>query len=58
MAPTALERAFQLAESGKCSTVAEIRMALSHEGYSLSQIAGPTLLRQLRELIRKTKEEE
>jgi hypothetical protein len=47
---TALERAFELAKSGDCSGVAEVRAKLSAEGYAVSQITGPTLMRQLREL--------
>ena len=47
---TTLERAFQLARSGKCATVGELRQQLKAEGYAPDQITGPTLLRQLREL--------
>lgn len=46
-----IERAFQIAESGKVSTVEEIGRHLSREGYSSSVLTGPTLLKQLRERI-------
>jgi hypothetical protein len=38
---TAIERAFDLAKSGKFETVLAIKRELSHEGYSTIQIAGP-----------------
>jgi hypothetical protein len=46
-----LERAFELAKSGRVSTIEEIRRSLRREGYSAEQIEGPKLIRQLRELI-------
>lgn len=49
---TALERAFQLASSGTCATVSEIKQKLKSEGYGLSQIEGSALLKQLRTLIK------
>ena len=48
---TAIERAFDLAKSGKFKTVLAIKRELSREGYSTIQIAGPVLMRQLREAI-------
>jgi hypothetical protein len=48
---TALERAFELARSGRYPTVELIRRAISAEGYFQSQIEGRELSRQLRELI-------
>jgi hypothetical protein len=47
---TTLERAFQLADEGKHPKVADIRRALTQEGYPdvAMQIAGGTLMRQLR----------
>ena len=45
---TTLERAFQLARSGRFSQVEDI---IGGEGYSVSQIGGPVLKRQLRGLI-------
>jgi hypothetical protein len=50
--PTALERAFQLADSGAYKTVEQIKRALAAEGYAQSQIIGPSLRRQLRDRIR------
>ena len=49
---TALERAFELARSGRVSTVSEITMSLSRDGYSANQLDGPSLRRQLTGLIR------
>ena len=48
---TALERAFQLAVSGECDSVPELKKRLQAEGYSTSQIVGRELARQLRGLI-------
>lgn len=48
---TAIERAFDLAKSGTCATIADIKAALKAEGYSLVQITGPSLSKQLRALI-------
>jgi hypothetical protein len=47
---TALERAFTLARSGDYVGVAEIKGQLKAEGYSVQQLEGPLLMRQLREL--------
>lgn len=49
--PTAIERAFELAKSGKCLSISDIRNQLKIEGYGPEQVTGPTLLRQLRKLI-------
>jgi hypothetical protein len=50
--PTLMERAYQLARSGKVSGPAEIKDQLSAEGYSdvIAHISGPTLLADLRRL--------
>jgi hypothetical protein len=40
---TALERAFDLAKSGECRTVGDIRSRLKQEGYSDAQIIGRQL---------------
>ncbi len=48
---TALERAFELARSGRYPTVDTIRRAISAEGYFQNQIEGRELSRQLREII-------
>ena len=47
---TTLERAFELARSGGCLGIAEIRAQLKVEGHSLGQLEGPSLARQLREI--------
>jgi hypothetical protein len=46
-----IERAFELARSGKFSKVMDIRRRLSAEGYPVHQISGPTLKAQLRQMI-------
>ena len=48
---TALERAFQLAASGECDSVPDLKKRLQVEGYSTAQIVGRELSRQLRGLI-------
>ena len=49
--PTALERAFQLARSGRPNTIQDIKKILGSEGYLAAQIEGQALHRQLRALI-------
>ncbi len=53
--PTTLERAFALARSGEYPGVSEIRAQLKAEGYSIHQMEGPSLLRQLREICTKAR---
>ena len=53
---TAMERAFQLAKSGSCASVTIIKMRLKAEGYSVAQITGRALSRQLEALIRSARE--
>jgi hypothetical protein len=49
---SALERAFQLARSGKAATIADIKKRLKQEGYEEKAVeGGPSLARQLRKLI-------
>jgi hypothetical protein len=48
---SALERAFQLAQSGDFASVQHIKQRLAKEGYSAEQVNGPKLLAQLRQLI-------
>ena len=48
---TVLERAFELARSGRCRTIDDIHRQLKAEGYSTHQIMGPWLHRQLRSLM-------
>lgn len=48
-----LERAFELAKSGRVATIGDIRKQLRQEGYDDSVVdGGPSLSAQLRELIR------
>jgi len=57
---TAIERAFELAKSGQCVSVAEIKRRLRAEGYSAGHIEGRQLHDQLRTAInagRKAKSE-
>jgi hypothetical protein len=46
-----VERAFQLAGSGKFESIRQIQQQLSREGYNASLIAGTTLIGQLNKLI-------
>ena len=48
--PTTLERAYQLAESGACRTVGEVKQALQSEGYDRIQdsLYGGTITAALR----------
>ncbi len=48
---TLLERAFDLARSGKVRSVSDIRLTLKREGYSEHELQGASLLAQLRQLI-------
>ena len=50
---TTLERAFDLARSGTCLTTNDIVSKLKLEGYAIGQIEGPSLNKQLKELIEK-----
>lgn len=48
--PTTLERAYQLAESGGCKTVGDVRRKLVEEGYAqvAEQLYGSTIQAALR----------
>ena len=48
---TAMERAFELAKSGSCGSLNELKRALRHEGYSLEYVVGRALTTQLRTLM-------
>jgi hypothetical protein len=48
---TVLERAFQLARSGICRNVSDIKRKLSSEGYQVDAVTGGALLKQLRGII-------
>jgi hypothetical protein len=52
---TALERAFELARSGRFPTAGDISRAISQEGYSAAQIEGFALRRQLTALIKQAR---
>ena len=52
---TTLERAFELARSGRFIKVAEIKRALVAEGFSVDQVTGRTLSRQLQVDIESSK---
>jgi hypothetical protein len=49
---TALERAFQIANSGDCKSVTDLKKRLRKEHYSLNKITGRTLFKQLEALIK------
>jgi hypothetical protein len=49
-----LERAFELARSGRCTSVADIKRKLREEGYQDDQVEGPLLFGQLNALMRKS----
>lgn len=53
---TALERAFELAESGVVRSTSDIRVALKKEGYNEHQVQGQALSRQLTGLMKKARE--
>jgi hypothetical protein len=52
---TSLERAFELARSGRCATIDEIKQRLKAELYDQHMIEGRSLRSQLRALIAKSK---
>jgi hypothetical protein len=52
---TTLERAFQIARSGRAPTVGRIKRALADEGYDQRQIEGQSLTKQLKALINAAK---
>ena len=49
---TAVERAFQLARTGRCASVGRSKLQLKDEGYSSDQIEGRVLQRQLAQIVR------
>jgi hypothetical protein len=49
---TALECAFQIAKSGDCKSVSDLKKQLLKEHYSLNKIIGRTLFKQLEALIK------
>lgn len=54
---TALERAFEMANSGQCHGISDIVKGLKAEGHGAQQIEGESLRRQLRAIcVRAVKE--
>ena len=49
---TALERAFELAQSGRCRNMHELARLLHQDGYSTMQLEGKSLRKQLITLIK------
>jgi len=49
---TALERAFELAQSGRCRNMHDLKSLLHQEGYSTLQLEGKSLRKQLITLIK------
>ena len=54
----ALEQAFQLARSGKVSSISEIKDSLRRGGCSADQVDGPFLRRKLMAIIRARRQDE
>jgi hypothetical protein len=52
---TAIERAFELAGSGKCLNLSDVIKRLKSERYNAAQIEGAVLRKQLLSLIEKAK---
>jgi hypothetical protein len=46
-----IERAFELARSGKCRTLGDIKIAMRDEGFSIETITGGVLRKQLRDAM-------
>ena len=53
--PTSLERAFELARTGKYSKVSEIVDVLESEHFDITQLEGPLLRKRVRELCDESK---
>ena len=54
---TPLERAFDLARSGRFRKLEDIKRTLKSEGYSLEQLTGTSLARQLRQTMKEATEQ-
>jgi hypothetical protein len=46
-----LDRAFELARSGRCKTTEEVFGALEKEGHDARRVLGPYLMRQMRAVL-------
>jgi hypothetical protein len=55
MRPSTLERALELAASGRLVSVTEIRSRLSAEGYFTEEVHGPLLCKQLMSIMAKAR---
>jgi hypothetical protein len=53
---SALERAFEMANAGKCETVASVIQRLNKEGYNGTQVTGRSLVKHLSTLIADAKQ--
>ena len=53
--PSPIERAFQLAGTGRYATIAEVRLQLVREGFRHYELEGPLLRRQIMDIIIKSK---
>lgn len=51
-----LERAFEMANAGKCETVASVIKGLNKEGYNGNQVNGRALVKHLSTLIAEAKQ--
>jgi hypothetical protein len=51
----AVERAFQIAKSGKAASIVDIKKILRREGFDERAVMGRTLSRQLTQLIKEGK---
>jgi hypothetical protein len=49
---TAIERAFELASSGRCNDITILKKIVSAEGYDARQLEGRAIVKQLKELTR------
>jgi hypothetical protein len=48
---TAVERAFELARSGRCLSIRDVAFKLHAENFDITHLEGPVLRKQLSELI-------
>jgi hypothetical protein len=51
-----IARAFELATSGKFSSMTDIKSRLKSEGYSVATMDGRSLLKQIRAIIKNSKD--
>jgi hypothetical protein len=53
---TAIERAFQVAKSGRFASMRDIEQVLKAEGYSIQPLDGRSLCEQFRQLMRASRD--